>query len=193
MYDKELVALLKNGLQPAFQELYIRYKEKLTLFCKRMLRDESRAEDVAHDVFLQVLEMPDSLLPEKSFCGYLQTIAQNRILDEFKRAKVHLRFAQYTIKHGHDATNQTENQVIDNDYEKLLSELIDGLTPRQKEVFRLSRIQGLAYKEIAEKLHISLPAVKKHASLSLEKIKTQLTKYTDIDLKTIIVFSIFFS
>ena len=186
MPDKELVVLLKNGSQPAFRELYIRYSEKLTHFCNRMLRDKSRAEDVAHDVFLQILEMNDSLHPEKSFCGYLQTIAQNRILDEFKRANVHLRYAQHTIMHGNEATNQTENLIIDNDYEKLLNELIDGLTPKQKEVFRLSRIQGLTHKEIAEKLHISIPTVKKHASLALEKIKMQLAKYTDIDFKTLI-------
>jgi len=190
--DKELVALLKEGSKQAFAELYVRYREKLTLFCIRMLRDEIRAEDIVHDVFLQILENQDSLDPEKSFCGYLQTIAQNRILDEFKRFDVHLRYAQHTMTHENEETNQTENQIIYNDYARLLNELIDALTPRQKTIFRLSRIQGLSYNEIGEQLNISLPAVKKHATLALDTIKKQLTEHADIHFKAVTVFLIFF-
>jgi len=171
--DQELVALFKEGSQKAFEELYIRYKKKLTQFCKYLLRDEIRAEDIAHDVFLHVFETYDALNPELSFIRYLQTIAHNRIMNEFKRFDVHLRYAQSTIIHGNDTTDQTENLILDNDYAELLKEMIDGLTPRQKEIFQLSRIQGLNYNEIAELLHISLPTVQKHASLALEKIKKQ--------------------
>ena len=49
----------------------------MTLFCNCLLRDEIRAEDISHDVFLQIPENPDSLNPDKSFIGYLQTIARN--------------------------------------------------------------------------------------------------------------------
>ena len=76
MPDKELVALFKEGSQSAFEVLYLRYIRKMTNFCKSLLKDENRAEDIAHDVFLQILEMRDSLNPEKHFYGYLQTMAQ---------------------------------------------------------------------------------------------------------------------
>ena len=193
LQDKELVALFKKGLKQAFDVLYFRYIKKMIIFCNSLLRDESRAEDIAHDVFLQILETPDSLNPEKSFSGYLQTIARNRILNEFKRTDVHLQYAQHIITHENDATNQTEHLILDNDYAKLLNDMIDELTPQQKEVFRLSRIQGLNYNEIAELLHISLPTVKKHASLALEKIRKQLTEHADLHFKTVITFLIFFS
>jgi RNA polymerase sigma-70 factor (ECF subfamily) len=193
MQDKELVALFKEGSQLAFEALYIRYKKKLTYFCKSLLRDENRAEDIAHDVFLQVFETYYGLNPELSFYGYLQTIAHNRITNEVKRFDVHLRYAQNIIKHWNDATNQTEDMIIDNDYEKLLCGMIDSLSPQQKEVFRLSRIQGLTYNEIAELLHLTLRTVQKHASLALEKIKKQLLLHADLHFKTVITFVIFFS
>ena len=69
---------------------------------------------------------------------------------------------------------------MDNDFAKLFNEMIHGLTPRQKEVIWLSRIQGLSYNEIAELLQLSLRTVKKHASLALEKIKEQLAEHADI-------------
>ena len=65
MQDKELVMLFKEGSRQAFEALYIRYQKKLICFCKRSLKDESRAEDITHDVFLQVFETHDSLDPEK--------------------------------------------------------------------------------------------------------------------------------
>ena len=192
-HDQELIALFRGGSQQAFESLYLRYVKQLIRFCNRWLRDENSAEDIAHDVFLQVLEMRADINPEKSFISYLQTIAQNRILNEFKRTEIHLRYARYIITHEDEATNQTENLVLDNDYKKLLNELIEGLTPQQQKVFRLSRIQGLTHKEIAESLQISLPTVKKHATLALESIKKQLPKHLDIDFKTVITLLIFFS
>jgi len=78
--------------------------------------------------------------------------------------------------------NDTEDAVIDNDYAEFLNEIIERLPPMQKKVFRLSRIEGLTYKETAELLHISADTVKKHASLALEKIKKQITQHTDIHL-----------
>ena len=191
--DNELVALFKEGSQKAFAELYIRYKKNLTQFCKRSLRNKSRAEDVAHDVFLQVFETYDGLNPELSFFGYLIKIAQNRILDEIKKSNVHLRYTQNTIMRETDATNQTEDTIMDNDYEQLLKKIIDGLSPQQKEVFRLSRLQGLTYNEIAELMQISLPTVQFHASQALKKVKKQLMQHAGLHFKTVIIFLIFFS
>ena len=83
--------------------------------------------------------------------------------------------------------------ILDHDYEKFLYQLIDSLSPQQKKIFHLSRIQGMTYNEIAESLNLSLPTVQKHASLALEKIKKQLTAHADLHFKTVISFLIFFS
>jgi RNA polymerase sigma-70 factor (ECF subfamily) len=113
MQDKELVALFKEGSQEAFEELYLRYIKKLTHFCIRLLREEFRAEDIAHDVFLQILETHNSINPEKSFSGYLYTIAKNRILYESRKSDIHLRYVQNTIINENEATNQTEDLIIE--------------------------------------------------------------------------------
>jgi len=193
MPDNELVTLFKNGSQQAFEELYVRYEHKLLRFCRSALKDDFYAEDITHDVFLQVFETLEALNPEKSFYGYLQTIAKNRILYEIRKTDIHTRYVNNVLLHENDVTNQTEDLIIDNDYEKLLLGMIDTLTPQQKEVIRLSRIEGLNYNEIAEKLNISLSAVKKHASLALDKIKKQLAKHADLHFKTVMAFLIFFS
>lgn len=178
--DKELLALFLNGSQRAFEELYIRYKGRLVHFCKWLMKNEIESEDIVQDIFMQLWENRDSLNIEVSFSGYVHTLVKNRALNEFRKFDIHTRYAQYIILNGKDVTNQTEDSIIDKDYAKLLDELIENLPERQKEIYRLSRIEKLTYKEISEALQISVPAVQKHASLALNKIKECLKQHADI-------------
>ena len=191
--DKELVELLIDGSQSAFVELYTRYKTPLIHYCKQFLKDEAGSQDVVQDIFLQLWERRDSLTTILHFSGYLHTLAQNRILNILRQFDVHSRFAQHILMNEKNYINETENSIIDNDYAKLLNEAIESLSTRQKEIFRLSRIQGLTYKEISELLQISLNTVQEHASLAIKKIKEYLKQHTDIHFQAIITILILFS
>ena len=178
--DHDLVTLFLNGSQKAFEELYIRYKRRLVHYCKWLLKDETESEDIVQDIFLQLWENRHTLKIDISFAGYVKTLAQNRALNEFRSFNIHSRYAQSIMLSGSDYTNQTEDTIIYNDYERLLNEIIESLPARQKEIFRLSRIDGLSYKEISEILHLSIPAVQKHASQALKKIMDYLQQHADI-------------
>ena len=179
-HDRELVELLIGGSQSAYRELYARFKDRLMYLCKRYLKNEADAEDIVHDVFLKLWETRHFINTDLSFSGYVQTIAQNYAMDKLRHFEVHSRFARSILMKGADSTNETEVSVIDNDYTELLDELIESLPSRQQEIFRLSRIEGLTYKEISELMQISVPAVQKHASLSLKNIKEHLQQHADI-------------
>ena len=188
--DKELVELLIGGSQEAFGELYIRFRERLMYFCKQYM-NETDAEDIIHDIFLLLWEKRHFLGAVSSFSGYLQTMAKNYILKKFRHLDVHSRFARNILMNETDSVNETENTIIDNDYAKLLDELIENLPPKQKEIFRLNRIEGLSYQEISELLQTSVENVRKQISLALNKIKDQLSQHTDIHFQMIITILMF--
>ena len=190
--DEELVEQLRNGSHSAFGTLYARYKRQLTAYCYRFLKDEDEVEDVVQDIFLQLWETRDSLNTTLSFSSYLYTLAHNRMLNLIRQWNVHTHFAEKMAMNAKEATNETEETIMDNDYYALLNEMIDSLSPKQKEIFRLSRIEGLTYKEIAEKMHISVDTVQEHASLALRKIKKLLSQHADIHFKTIIAILMIF-
>jgi len=190
--DKELVELLIGGSQEAFGELYARFRERLMYSCKQYMRYEADADDIVHDIFLKLWETRHFLNPELSFSGYLQTITRNYTMKKFRHFDVHSRFVRNMFMNGTDATNETEDTIIGNDYAKLLNELIERLPSKQKEVFRLNRIEGFTYKEISELLHISVENVRKHASLALKKIIELFEQYTDVHIQTVIIFMMFF-
>ena len=120
LQDKELVALLKEGSQQAFGELYIRYKDQLLYSCKKYLKNEAVTEDIVQDIFTQLWETRDSLHITSSFSGYLFISAKNRILNVYRQMDVHSRFAQYILDNEKEETNETEDAIIENDYADLL-------------------------------------------------------------------------
>ena len=178
--DIELIELLISGSQEAFGELYARYQKQLSYYCKQYMRNEADTEDLVHDTFLQLWEKRQILPAISSFPGFIQTMAKNHILKKFRHFDVHSRFARNMLMNQTDSTNETEDTIIDNDYTKLLDELIEKLPPKQKEVFRLSRIEEYTYKEISELLQMPVGNVRRYASFALEKIKDQLLANTTL-------------
>ncbi len=184
--DKDLVKLLITGSSNAFEELYARYRKRLMYFCKRFLKNDASVEDLIQDIFIQLWETRQTLDPDLSFSGYIHTMARNRILNIFRQFDVHNKFTQNILKSWLNVDNNTEDEIMDRNYSELLDKAIGVLSPKQREVFRLSRMEGFSYKEISEILNISVPTVQEHASLALKKIKEFLEKYADIYFKTII-------
>jgi len=191
--DKELVELLIGGSQEALGELYARHREWLMYLCKQNLKNEADAEDVVNDIFLKLWESRHILNSELSFTGYLRTITENYIKNILRHLDVHSRFAKNIYMNAKDSTNETEDSIIDNDYTKILNELIESLPSGQKEIFRLHRIEKLTYQEISEFLQIPVDNVRKQASRASKKLKDQISKITDIHFQTVITFLIFFS
>ena len=190
--DRELVELLVGGSQAALGELYARYSKQLIYLCKQFLKDETDAEDIVQDIFLKLWETRHLLGAVSSFSGFAKTMTKNHAKDKLKHADVHLRFARNMLINGIDLTNETEESIIDNDYTELLNELIERLPPKQKEIFRLSRIEGFTYKEISELKQLSIENVRKHASLSTKKIEEQINQYIGIHFKTVIFLLLLF-
>ena len=190
--DRELVGLLKDGSQEALGVLYARYRDRLMNFCKQYMRNKDDAEDIVHNIFLQLWEKRHLLNQELSFTGYIQTIAQNSVFYTFRQAEIHSGFVRSMLTHETGKTNETENTIIENNYAALLDKIIENLSPKQKEIFCLSRIDGFTYKEIAQSLHISVDTVQEHVSLALKKIKNHLMKHADIYFKSLIIITITF-
>ena len=191
--DKELVELLTGGSHEALGELYARYRKQLMYYCKQYMRNEVDAEDIVQDVFLRIWERRHFLNPELSFSGFMQTLAKNCITDKFRHLDVHSRYVQNRFVNGTDLTNETEDAVIDSNYMELLNELIERLPQGQKEIFRLSRMEGLTHQEIAELLQTPAENVRKQVSRATKKMKDLLSQHTDIHFQMVITIWMFFS
>lgn len=176
--ERSLILRLIEGDEDAFCELYATYKNRLIYFAMRFLKSREYAEDVFQDAFTVVWQSRRFINPDVSFSSYLYTIMRNRILNQLRNAANEEKLKESILSQALDYTEDTKCEVMLNDLKSLISHALQQLTPRQREIFEMSREAQLSHKEIADKLGISINTVQEHISTSLKLIRTYLIKYS---------------
>ena len=176
--ERSLILRLIEGDEDAFCELYATYKNRLRYFAMRFLKSREYAEDVFQDAFTVVWQSRRFINPDASFSSYLYTIMRNRILNQLRNAANEEKLKESILSQALDYTEDTKREVMLNDLKSLISHALQQLTPRQREIFEMSREAQLSHKEIADKLGISVNTVQEHISTSLKLIRTYLIKYS---------------
>ena len=176
--ERSLILRLIGGDEDAFCELYATYKNRLIYFAMRFLKSREYAEDVFQDAFTVVWQSRRFINPDASFSSYLYTIMRNRILNQLRNAANEEKLKERILSQALDYTEDTKREVMLNDLKSLISHALQQLTPRQREIFEMSREAQLSHKEIADKLGISVNTVQEHISISLKLIRTYLIKYS---------------
>ncbi len=176
--ERSLILRLIEGDEDAFCELYATYKNRLIYFAMRFLKSREYAEDVFQDAFTVVWQSRRFINPDASFSSYLYTIMRNRILNQLRNAANEEKLKESILSQALDYTEDTKREVMLNDLKSLISNALQQLTPRQREIFEMSREAQLSHKEIADKLGISVNTVQEHISISLKLIRTYLIKYS---------------
>lgn len=185
--ERFLVERLVRGDEDAFCELYARYKHRLIYFAMRFLKSRDYAEDAFQDAFTVVWQSRRCIDPMQPFATYLYTIVRNRVLNQLRDAQQEEKFREAILSNAIDAVDTTKDQILFNDLNQLISKAKGHLSPRQRQVFELSRDQQLTHKEIAEQLDISVYTVQEHISGSLKIIRSYLEKYSGLNADLLLI------
>lgn len=171
--NRELIKLLKEGDMVAFDTIYLRYCKRLYGFVLRYIKQKEDAEGIVQEVFIKIWETRNKIDIYSSFDSFIFTITYNTTISLLRKRVSEQKYHEQ-LKSIQQITNA--DQIIDDIYYKEISEkfqsLLNQLTPRQKEIFQLSREEGLTHEEIAKKLNISSNTVKNHLVSTLSFIKS---------------------
>jgi len=174
--EKELVKKLKDGDSFAFEVLFYKYRNKIKGFALKIVPAQIDPEEIVQEVFVRVWLKKDAIDPEKDFQSYLFSIAKHLVLDHLKSAvnrKLYFvgeHFQQDLLEEdGLDAS-------ISEETEEKLQKLINEIPERRREIFRLSRFEGLSYKQIAERLNISENTVDSQIRNALAFLRKEFRK-----------------
>lgn len=185
--ERMLVENLIQGDEQAFCELYARYKHRLVYFAMRFLKSQEFAEDIFQDAFTVVWQSRRCIDPSQPFSTYLFTIVRNRILNQLREMKQSEKLRDVILANATEIQDCTREQILADDLSLLIHKAKDQLTPRQKEIFELSRDELLTHKEIATRLNISVYTVQEHISVSLKTIRSYLKKYSDVNADLLLI------
>ena len=176
--EKHLVIRLINGDEDAFCELYSAYKNRLLYFALKFVKSRDFAEDIFQDTFTAVWQSRRFINPGAPFSSYLYTIVRNRILNHLRDIASEDRLREHIFAQAIDYTDDTKDKSLFDELKEILLHAMEQLSPRQREVFQMSRDHAMSHKEIADTLGVSVNTVQEHISSSLKVIRNYLNKRT---------------
>lgn len=125
--------------------------------------------------------------PDASFSAYLYTIVRNRILNQLRDLSYQDKLKEQILSQAVNYTNETRDEIIANDLRQFISCALQQLTPRQREIFEMSREQQMSHREIAEILGISVNTVQESISISLKTLRAYLEKNSIVGSDLILI------
>jgi RNA polymerase sigma-70 factor (ECF subfamily) len=185
--DAALMLRVKQGDAAAFTTLVEKYKQPVMNLAWRTLRDETEAEDLAQNVFVQAWKSADRYQATAKFSTWLFTIARNLCLNEIRRRVRHP--AESLDQTRDDSDEQPLYQVVDKrisaapeemlrgELERKVDEALTALPENQRTALSLCRQEELSYEEIAVVLGCSLSATKSLIHRARETLKARLKPY----------------
>lgn len=187
--NTKLKKQLKKGDMSAFDVIYDKYCHKLHQFVFMYVKQEEDTEEIVQEVFLKIWNSRAKIDVYASFESFLFTIAYNETIS-LLRKRVSERKSKEYLKSLQQIN--TADQIIDeiqfNELSKRIETLLNQLTPRQKEIYLLSRKEGLTHIEIAQKLNISENTVNNHLVRSLNFLKNNIESSLTISLLFVCLF-----
>lgn len=178
LIDSNSIKQLIEGNEDVFTAIYEQYSEKVYRLAFRFLKDKALSEEVVQETFINVWLSREKLDPEGNMWLYLYVVAKRLSLNSLRQACKSNDFVENLLNFMEEQ-NSTEEEVLARDLEQFTDKIIERLPRQQQLVFKLSRVEGLSHKEIAEQLHISPNTVKNHMVEALKTLRSQL-RYSDI-------------
>ena len=145
--EVKLVNNLSKGNLLAFNILFRCYSWRLYRFAYGYLKSEEESEELVQEVFTRIWEKRKELKSELSFKSYLFTIAFNIIKKHYRKEACELKY--FKTKLNDDLDLETAQKVNYNSLYQYITELVDKLPLRRREIFIKSRFEGLSTEEIA--------------------------------------------
>jgi RNA polymerase sigma-70 factor, ECF subfamily len=174
--DIALVTRCKSGDHSAFEQLVLKYQDRVYNLCRHMLQDAEDAQDAAQDAFLKAYGALKNFDPEASLYTWLHRIAINTCLDYNKKSRPEPFKEESTIEDLPSSLPSPEQLYQSKETGRAIETALRKLPKKLRAVIVLKEIEGLPYDEIAEVLHTSVGTVKSRISRAREELRRLLQK-----------------
>ena len=175
-----------NELLPhKFEDIYVSYFTRLKYFALEYVLSEEDAENIVQDVFTELWEKKEMLAYNVNLVAFLFTSIKNRCID-LLRHRIVVQEAANLIQEEYQTTLRVklatlelfdQSMLSEQDIEKIITDIIDSLPEKCREIFIKSKIEGKKQKDIASELNISLKTVENQMNIAYKKIKSELKDY----------------
>lgn len=173
MKDKELIDRLKKGEEKAYMHLLDKFHRRLYAYSMTLINDHAMAEDIVQNVFLKTWKFRKKLNNEFSIQSFLYKSIYNEFINTHKKDKSVMLLQMKYYESLAEVVDSTDDKIIQKMID-LVSQEIEKLPPKCRQIFSLSKKEGLSNMEIAAYLKITPKAVEKQITKAFSVLRINL-------------------
>jgi len=178
--NANLIFHLKKGNEQAYSFLVNCYNHRLCVYANSLINDKSLAEDIVQNVFIKTWEKRKFLIADFSIQSFLYKSVYNEYIDQYRKNRSVTLLEKKYIE-ALDTIVEEDYSVLERLYLMVQKE-VQNLPPKCKNIFLLSKQEGLSNIEISEHLNVSLKTVEYHITkafcLIRERVDPKISKTT---------------
>lgn len=167
---------IQQGNIEEFEKLFRKMYTNLCHYASRFLKDTDSAEEVVQDLFYYYWENRKQIKIKTSLKAYLYQATRNRCLKVIKHNAVRQKYIDSAMHNSDEQANENAN-IESDELAQIIDKTLKQLPERRRNIFVMSRFEGLKYKEIAEELSISIKTVEADMGKALKLFRTNLKDY----------------
>lgn len=175
--NEAITNLLAKRDESAFEQVFKKYFKNLHAYAFTILKDEDDAEEMVQQVFFKLWERTETISISGSVAAYLYRAVHNESLNHLKHLKVrsdHRLHVAYTMK---NETDHASKKLMNSELEAKLHAALNDLPEQCRSIFQMSRFDDMKYREIADKLDISIKTVENQMGKALKLLRMKLVDF----------------
>lgn len=161
----------------AFEQLFKAHYRALHTYANMLLKDMDIAEEVVQSMFLKLWEKRELLDVQTSVKAYLYKCVYNDSLNLLKHEHVKSKYQDFTVHTMNVHHEAASHKVELSELQKELRLAMEALPEQCRIIFQMSRFEELKYKEIAERLGISIKTVENQMGKALRILRLKLVDF----------------
>lgn len=184
----EILFAVAAGDQQAFRKLFYQHKDRIYGIALRYTGDEFTAEEIVQDSFVRVWKNREKLTDIINFQAWLYQIVRNCCFTALRKMAAEGKRKEELLSWNPSELTRGEGAMEGLHFQELLKKALDCLSPQQRKVFELSRIQGLDRAIIAGQLGLSPATVSVHLTIALRIVRAFLAAHLELFLWALLLF-----
>jgi RNA polymerase sigma-70 factor (ECF subfamily) len=171
--EENLTGLLRGGSEAAFRQIFDTYYRPLTLFALKHVSDVEEAREIVQEFFIRIWFSHQTLDIRFSLKSYLYQGVRNACLNFIASKKVsEKRLSDYEPPVF--SNDNALEHMLAAEREEGLMQAIDQLPDRCRQIFLLSRLQGMSNQQIADQMGLSVKTVEAQITIALKRLRDTL-------------------
>ncbi len=181
---------LKGGDRTVFEELYREYYIRLCYYCVKYVERIEDAEEIVQEIFVKLWDKHDELEINSSISAYLHRAVQNYALNFLSKQKVKDKYILVQDRNLYEAFDDGLIKLEEEELRKILKKAILKLPEKRREIFELSRFDGMKNSKIATQLSISVKTVETQMTKALKYLRIVLKDYVPVAIILMTIYQI---